>query len=196
MTGTHPPSAAGSAGQQRSFLEKCRAEAAPNGPGQLRGSGAATRARVPSDPVATPPAPDLPQRDRGNKSTGNTGQHPLLPRCPGGETIPCLGPSSEDAVYTLHERLAIAADLGMPTSEGSPAWDTAVREARRVASGLPANERSETLDAALAAFAGLGGLRLVAVEDDASALAPALEASPSMGVTQAPSAEPRGSGGH
>ena len=39
--------------------------------------------------------------------------------------------SDADAAYIFHERLGIAADNGMDTSEGSPAWITALEEAMR-----------------------------------------------------------------
>lgn len=39
--------------------------------------------------------------------------------------------SDADATYIFHERLGVAADNGMDTSEGSPAWITALEEAMR-----------------------------------------------------------------
>src|SRR5690606_8960074 len=66
----------------------------------------------------------------------------------------------EAAREVFLERLAIADGLAMDASPGSPAWEVALREARRVAAGVPASgsRRGDPIDAALAAFAPAGGL--------------------------------------
>lgn len=74
-----------------------------------------------------------------------------------------------DAAFVYDERLGIAADLGMDTAIGSEAELIARREARRVASGLPPeltrSRGPDVFDAALAAFAPMGGLTCVHVQD-------------------------------
>jgi len=63
------------------------------------------------------------------------------------------------------ERLGIAGDLGTNTEPGSVAESIARREAERAAAGVPpsrpAPRGGDTLDAAIAAFADLGGVRFL-----------------------------------
>ena len=63
----------------------------------------------------------------------------------------------EDAREVFMERMAMAPELEMDVEPGSPAWEVALREARREQAGVPIAHRTALIDAALAAFAP-GGL--------------------------------------
>ena len=77
-------------------------------------------------------------------------------------TDPEMASWSDDARYVYDERIGVAIDQGMDVSPGSEAEQTARREARRVRAGLPSDwlttRDSDIFDAALDAFAPLGGL--------------------------------------
>jgi hypothetical protein len=72
--------------------------------------------------------------------------------------IKVLGP---DAVEQFLDRLGRADDLGLDTSPGSLTWQIALREARRVAAGLPPEHHRtrdpDVLDAAIDLFTPAGG---------------------------------------
>lgn len=159
MTPLHtlPGHTPGVAGQRGSFLDECRDLAAPGGSGQLGGGGAApvVKTVVPLTVAIAPAAPDLPRAARGNEIPFELGTNPPLPREP--------GPEAGDAMYVYQERLGVADDLKLDTAIGSPAELVARREAARAAACVPLSAWPESrtpgvLDAALEAFAPLGGL--------------------------------------
>lgn len=150
-----PPLPAGSTGQGGSFLDECWRIADPTGLGRTRVSGQ-------TGPTATAPEPDAGatapaagaaspgQRDepRVNGSPADHGRSCALPRDPGGGLEPThhwpgvpdeVRSWGEDAIDQYVERLALADELGVPTSPGGSAEQVARREALRVACGWPAD---------------------------------------------------------
>ncbi len=140
-------------GSRGFFLEECWRLAAPNPLGSLGGSGVAP----PEISSATPATPELPQTAWGRRLVEDHSTDSLLPQ------------DSADSAREHHfqERLAIANELETDTSPGSPAWETALREALRVEAGVPYQlwtRSPSAIDTALKAFQPIGGLTFISAE--------------------------------
>ncbi len=72
-----------------------------------------------------------------------------------------------DAVDVFLQTLGVADELGLDAAPGSPAWETAAREARRVEAGIPHalwTRSPGVIDAALKSFEPIGGLAFNSAE--------------------------------
>ena len=80
---------------------------------------------------------------------------------------PALAPWPPEAELVFLESLGTADELGMDSAPGSPAWETAAREARRTAAAIPralwTRERS-FLDMVMETFEPLAPLRFLSWE--------------------------------